>query len=73
MADVLEGLCMLEVVRHHRVLGRGMRVAGSGAIVVVILVVVAILFTHEVLGAFVFVCVAILGEESAACCFAGLG
>lgn len=66
MTNVLEGLGMLEVVRHHRVLGRGVRVAGSGAIVVVILVVVAVFLAHKVLGAFVLVCVAILGAVSAA-------
>jgi hypothetical protein len=70
MTNMLEGLGMLQVVRHHRVLGWGMRVVGSGTIVVVVFIVIAVLFAHEVLGAFVFVRIAILGGESAMCEFA---
>jgi hypothetical protein len=60
MTNMLEGLGMLQVVRHHRVLGWGMRVVGSGTIVVVVFIVIAVLFAHEVLGAFVFVRIAIV-------------
>ena len=67
MTNMLEGLSMLEVVRHHRVLGRSMRVVGNGAIVVVFVIIIAVLFAHEVLGTFVFVCVTILGVVSAMC------
>jgi hypothetical protein len=60
MTNMLEGLGMLEVVRHHRVLGWGMRVVGSGTIVVFVFIIITVLFAHEVLGAFMFVRIAIV-------------
>jgi hypothetical protein len=73
MTNMLEGLGMLEVMRHHRVLGWGMRVVGSGSVVVVVFIVITVLFAHEVLGAFVFVRIAILGGVSAVCEFGRTG
>jgi hypothetical protein len=70
VTNMLEGLGMLEVVRHHRVLGWGMRVVGSGTIVVFVFIVITVLFAHEVLGTFVFVRIAILEGVSAMCEFA---
>lgn len=62
MTDVLEGR---HVVWHQTVLlGGGMRVAGRGALVFVVFVVV-ILLAHEVFRAFVLVCAAILRDLSA--------
>ena len=67
MADVLVGLGVLQVVRHHAVLGRRVRVAGCGGLVVLIVLVVAVLLAHKVLGPLVFVCAAILRDLSASC------
>jgi hypothetical protein len=70
VADVLVGLRVLEMVRHHTVLGRGVRVPWcSGALVVLVLVIVAVLLAHKVLGALVLVCAAILRDLSVSCSF----
>ena len=68
VADVLE-LRVLHVMGHHGVLGRRVRVWGEAAFFVAIVVVVAILLAHEVLGALVLVCAAILGDLSVPCRF----
>jgi hypothetical protein len=65
VSDVLEGLRMLQVVRHQGVLGRGVRVARCSALVVVVFIVVAVLLAHKVLGALVLVRAAILRDLSA--------
>ena len=65
VTDVLEGLRVLHVVRHHAMLlGRGVGVAWRRAIFVLVLVLV-ILLAHKVLRAFVLVCAAILRDLSA--------
>jgi hypothetical protein len=67
MADVLVGLRVLQMVRHHAVLGRGMRVSRRGAALLVLIVfIVAIFLAHEVLRALVLVCAAILRDLSVA-------
>jgi hypothetical protein len=45
---------------HHRVLGRGVRVSGKGALFIVVVVIVAIFLAHKVLWALVLVCAAIV-------------
>jgi hypothetical protein len=47
---------------HHRVLGRGVRVSGKGALFIVVVVIVAIFLAHKVLWALVLVCAAILRD-----------
>lgn len=59
MPDVLE-LRVLHVVRHHGVLRWGVRVARRRTLVILVVVIVAVLFAHEVLWAFVLVRAAIL-------------
>jgi hypothetical protein len=51
---------MLHVRRNHVLVGRSVGVLGEGAVFVFIVVVVAVLLAHEVLGALVFVCTAII-------------
>lgn len=68
MSDVLE-LGMLHMMGHHGVVGGRVRVWGKGGVFVVIIVVVAVLLAHEVLGALVLVCAAILGNLSVPCRF----
>jgi hypothetical protein len=51
---------MLHVMRHHGVLGRGVRVSGEGALFVLIVVVFAIFLAHKVLWTLVLVCAAIV-------------
>ena len=64
MPDVLK-LRVLHVRRNHGMLRWGVRVAWErAALFVLIVVVVAVLFTHKVLRAFVFVCAAILRDLS---------
>jgi len=64
MADMLE-LRVLHVVGHHdSMVGRGVRVAREGALVVIVVVVVAIFLSHEVLGTLVFVGSAIVLEAA---------
>jgi hypothetical protein len=65
VSDVLEGLRMLQVVRHQGVLWRGVGVARSSALIVVLIVVVAVLLAHKVLRALVLVGAAILRDLSA--------
>lgn len=65
---VLE-LRVLHVMGHHRVLGRGVRVPGQGALVVLIILVVAVLLAHEVLWTLVLVGSAILRDLSVSFCF----
>jgi len=65
VADVLEGLGVLQMVRHHTVLGRGVRVSCDGALFILVVLVVAVLLAHKVLGALVLVCAAILRDLSA--------
>jgi hypothetical protein len=72
VSDVLEGLRMLQVVRHQGVLRRGVRVARSSALVVVLIVVVAVLLAHEVLRALVLVGAAILRDLSARSSFSAV-
>lgn len=59
VSDVLE-LRMLHMMGHHGVVGGRVRVLGKGGVFVVIIIVVAVLLAHEVLGALVFVCAAIV-------------
>jgi hypothetical protein len=65
VADVLVGLRVLQVVRHHGMLRRGVRVARRSALVVVVVLIVAVLLAHEVLGPLVLVRAAILRDLSA--------
>lgn len=69
MAYVLVGGIVLQMVSHHGVLGRGMRVprgrAGHHGTLIVFVVVVDILLAHEVLGPLVLVRAAILRRVSA--------
>lgn len=63
---------MLHVMGHHRVLGRGVRVSGKGALFIVVVVIVAIFLAHKVLWALVLVCAAILRDLSVSCTLAQL-
>jgi hypothetical protein len=63
---------MLHVMRHHGVLGRGVRVSGEGALFVLIVVVFAIFLAHKVLWTLVLVCAAILRNLSVSCTLAQL-
>ena len=66
MTDVLEGLCVLHVVRHQAMLlWWGVRIAWRRAVLIFVVVVVDVFLAHEVLGALVFVCAAILRNLSA--------
>jgi hypothetical protein len=65
MSDVLESLGVLQMVRHDTVLWRSMRVAWNGILIFVVVFVVSVLLAHEVLGALVLVCAAILRDLSA--------
>jgi hypothetical protein len=69
VSDVLVGLRVLEMVRHHTVLGRGVRVARCSALLVLVVFIVAVLLAHKVLGALVLVCAAILRDLSVSCSF----
>ena len=67
MADVLVSLRVLQMVRHHVVLGRGVRVSWRGAALLVLVVfIVAVLLAHKVLWALVLMCAAILRDLSVA-------
>lgn len=65
MSDVLEGLGMLQMMRHHAMLWWGVRVARYSILIVFIVVIVGVLLAHEVLGPLVLVCSAILRDLSA--------
>jgi hypothetical protein len=65
LSDVLKGLGVLQVVRHHAMLRRGVRVAWRRALVLVVVFVVAVLFVHKVLGPLMLVSSAILRNLSA--------
>jgi ABC-type protease/lipase transport system fused ATPase/permease subunit len=65
MADVLEGLRVLQVVRHHGMLGRGVRIAWRRTFLVLVVFLVAVLLVHKVLGPLVLVGAAILRDLSA--------
>lgn len=67
MAHVLEGLRVLEMVGDHGsgVVGRSVRVACGGGVVLLLVLIVAVLLAHEVLGALVLVGAAILRDLSA--------
>lgn len=61
MPDMLEGRLVLEMMRHHGMFRRSVGVPRRGSHVLIFLIVVVhILLTHEVFGAFVFVSSAIL-------------
>jgi hypothetical protein len=64
MSDVLEA-CVLQVVRHHGMLWRGVRLARHAALFVVVVFIVGVLLAHKVLGALVLMCAAILRDLSA--------
>jgi hypothetical protein len=65
MADVLEGLRVLQVVRHHGMVRRGVRIARRRALLVLVVFLIAVLLVHKVLGPLVFVGSAILRDLSA--------
>jgi hypothetical protein len=69
VSNVLVGRGVLQVVWHHGMLGRGVRVARSSALVVVVVFIVAVLLAHEVLGPLVLMRAAILRDLSAPCSF----
>lgn len=64
MSDVLERRVVLEVVSHHGVFWGRVRVArrraSHHAALLVVVLVIPVRLAHEVLGAFVLVCAAIL-------------
>ena len=61
MPDVLEGCLVLKMMGHHGVLRRGVGIPRRGShIALIVIVVVSLLFAHEVFRAFVFVGSAIL-------------
>jgi len=64
MSDVLEGLRVLQMVRHHAMVWRGMRVARHGALLILVVFIVGVLLAHKVLGALVLVRAAILRDLS---------
>lgn len=64
MSDALEGLRVLQMVRHHGVIWRGVRVARHGAVLILVVFIVGVLLAHEVLRALVFVRAAILRDLS---------
>lgn len=63
MSDVLEA-CVLEVVWHHGVLWRRVRVARHGALLLFVVFIVGVFLAHKVLGPLVFMCAAILRDLS---------
>ena len=69
MADVLEGGVVLQVVAHHGMLWRRVRVARrtAGHDLCIVVVVVQVLLTHEVLRALVLVGAAILQRAVSGC------
>jgi hypothetical protein len=69
MPDVLVCLGMLQMMRHHSVLWRGVRVSWDSALVILVVFIIAVLFAHEVLRTLVLVCAAILRDLSVSCSF----
>jgi hypothetical protein len=66
VADVLEGLRVLHVMRHQAMLlWWGVRIAWRRAVVVFVLILVAVLLAHEILRTLVFMRAAILRDLSA--------
>jgi hypothetical protein len=69
VSDVLIGRGVLQVVWHHGMLGRGVRVARSSALVVVVVFIVTVFLAHKILGPLVLMRAAILRDLSAPCSF----
>jgi hypothetical protein len=69
MSNVLKGLRMLEVMGHHAMLWRGVRVARRSTLLILVVFIIAVLLVHKVLGAFMLVCAAILRDLSVRCSF----
>jgi hypothetical protein len=65
MANVLKGLRVLQMVRHHGMVGRSVRIARRRALVVLVVILITVLLVHKVLGPLVLVGAAILRDLSA--------